>query len=141
MIRVKKFKIKFIYSFRFMSSSLASLLDNLSDEIYNDKCVNCKSHLDYIPANICWSWRRLQHVFSETVLRLPRRLGQRKIVTLKMSSRRLEPMSWRRFEDMSWWRLENIMETKKILGISVSNKSIFHKSIFYNSKANPKCTD
>ena len=55
MMRVKKFKIKFIYSFRFMSSSLASLLDNLSDEIYNDKCVNCKSHLDYIPANICWS--------------------------------------------------------------------------------------
>ena len=27
-----------------------------------------------IPANICWSWRRLQHVFNVTILRLPRRL-------------------------------------------------------------------
>ena len=26
------------------------------------------------PANICWSWRRLQHVFNVTILRLPRRL-------------------------------------------------------------------
>ena len=28
----------------------------------------------YNPVNICWSWRRLQHVFSVTILRLPRRL-------------------------------------------------------------------
>ena len=38
-----------------------------------------------IPANICWSSRRLQHVFSVT-----RRLGRQKIVTLKKSWRRLE---------------------------------------------------
>ena len=67
------------------------------------------------------SWRRLQHVFSVTILRLPRRLGRRKIVKLKTSSKRLEGMSWRSLEDMSWryledmpWRiLEDIMETKK----------------------------
>ena len=32
--------------------------------------------LGTIPANICWSSRRLQHVFSETILRLPRRLAK-----------------------------------------------------------------
>ena len=78
-------------------------------------------------ANICWSSRRLQDVFSITVFPLPRRLedilqdvlktsGRSKNVTLKTSSRRLEEMSWRclddmswrRFEDMSWRRLEHI---------------------------------
>ena len=96
------------------------------------------------------SSRCLQDVFSVTILRLPRRLedvlqrhlknvlktlsrrlGRRKNVTLKTS--------WRHLEDMSWRCLEGIIETNKILGISVSNKSIFHKSISDNSKANPKC--
>ena len=43
-----KYKIKFFYSFRFMSSSLSNLLDNLSDRFYSDKCTDCKSDLDYI---------------------------------------------------------------------------------------------
>ena len=86
--------------------------------------------LRYRPANICWSWRRLQHlswkrlqhVFNVTILRLPRRiedvlktscktswrrLARRKIVTLKTS--------WRRLEDMAWRRLEDNMEKSKIL--------------------------
>ena len=57
------------------------------------------------------SWRRLQHLFSVTILRLPRRLED----VLK-----------------KFWR-------RNLLGISVSNKSIFSKSTFHNSKANPKC--
>ena len=36
----KKYKIKFIDSFRFMSSSLLSLVDNLSYGLYNDKCID-----------------------------------------------------------------------------------------------------
>ena len=40
-------KIKFIDSYRFMSSSLSSLLDNLSEGLHSDKCADCKSHLDY----------------------------------------------------------------------------------------------
>ena len=36
------------------------------------------------------SSRRLQDVFSLTILRLPRRLGRRKIVTLKTSRTRLQ---------------------------------------------------
>ena len=31
-----------------MSSSLSKLLDNLSEGIHNNKCVNCKSNLDYV---------------------------------------------------------------------------------------------
>ena len=41
------YKIKFIDSFRFMSSSL-SKLDSLSEGIHNNKCADCKSNLDYI---------------------------------------------------------------------------------------------
>ena len=52
------------------------------------------------PANICWSSRRLQYVFSVTVFR--------KIVTLKTYWRRLQDMSWRRLEDMSWRSLEDM---------------------------------
>ena len=42
------YKIKFIDSFRFMSSSLSSLVDNLSGGVHSDKCTNCKSCLDYM---------------------------------------------------------------------------------------------
>ena len=42
------FKIKFIDSYRFMSSSLSKLVDNLSEEIHNNKCSDCESNLDYI---------------------------------------------------------------------------------------------
>ena len=42
------YKIKFIDSYRFMSSSLSKLVDNLSEEIHNNKCADCKSCLDYI---------------------------------------------------------------------------------------------
>ena len=41
------YKIKFIDSFRFMSSSLSSLVDNLSG-LHSDKCTDCKSYLDYM---------------------------------------------------------------------------------------------
>ena len=44
----KKYKVNFIDSFRFMSSSISSLVDNLSDGLYNDKCIDSKSYLDYM---------------------------------------------------------------------------------------------
>ena len=42
------YKIKFIDNFRFMSSSLSKLVDNLSEGIHHNKCADCKSNLDYI---------------------------------------------------------------------------------------------
>ena len=40
------YKLKFIDSFRFMSTSLSSLVDNLSEKLHSDKCKDCKSELD-----------------------------------------------------------------------------------------------
>ena len=42
------YKIKFIYSFRFMSSSLSNIVDNLSEGLHNYECTSCKSCLDYM---------------------------------------------------------------------------------------------
>ena len=42
------YEIKFIDSFRFMSSSLSKRVDNLSEGLHNNRCVDCESCLDYI---------------------------------------------------------------------------------------------
>ena len=42
------YKIKFVDSFRFMATSLSKLVDNLTEDIHSDKCVDCKSHLTYM---------------------------------------------------------------------------------------------
>ena len=100
-------------------------------------------------------WKRLQHVFNVTILRLPRRLGRQKIVALKTSWRRLDYMIEDVLktcqEDILKTCLEDVLKTlwrqeKYLLEISVSNKSkcvsnksIFNKSTFDNSRANPKC--
>ena len=42
------YKIKFIDSFRFMSSSESSLVDNLSEGLQSDQCTDCKTYLELI---------------------------------------------------------------------------------------------
>ena len=42
------YKIKFIDSCRFMSTSLSNLVSNLSEGLHNDRCIDCKSCFDYI---------------------------------------------------------------------------------------------
>ena len=42
------YKIKFIDSFRFMSTSLSKLVDDLSEGLHNNRCIDCKSYLDYM---------------------------------------------------------------------------------------------
>ena len=44
----KKYKIKFIDSLRFMSRSLSSLVDNLSDRLHSGIRTDCKPYLDYM---------------------------------------------------------------------------------------------
>ena len=41
------YKIKFIDSFRFMATSLSKLVDNLTEGIHSDKCINCNSDISY----------------------------------------------------------------------------------------------
>ena len=41
-------KIKFYDRYRFMATSLSKLVDNLTEDIHGDKCVDCKSDLNYM---------------------------------------------------------------------------------------------
>ena len=111
------------------------------------------------PANIFWSSTRLQdmssgrlqHVFSITILRLPRHLEDVLKDEKLLRWRRLEDVLKTCLEDVLKTCLEDVLKTlwrqaKYLLGISVSNKSkcvsnksIFNKSTFDNSKVNPKC--
>ena len=45
-------RLKFIDNFRFMSTSLSSLVDNLSEKLHSDKRKDCKSELHYTSVKV-----------------------------------------------------------------------------------------
>ena len=45
--KIIAYKVKFINSFRVMSSLLSSLVDKSSAGLHDDKCKDCNSYLDY----------------------------------------------------------------------------------------------
>ena len=123
-------------------------------------CILLIYYKTNVPANICWSWRRLQHVFSVTILRLPRRLEDILQDVLKTSWKTkncyaedvlktcledvlktlLEDFLKACLEDVLKTYLEDVLktlwkQTKYSQGISVSNKSkcLSNKSIFQKS--------
>ena len=42
------YKRKYIDSYRFMSTSVSNLVSKLSEDLHNDRCIDCKSCLDYM---------------------------------------------------------------------------------------------
>ena len=44
-VKTSTYKMKFIESFRFMSSSLSNLVDNISDGVHNIKCTDSLSSM------------------------------------------------------------------------------------------------
>ena len=46
------YKIKLVDSFRFTSSSLSNVVDNLSEGLHSGKCIDCKSCLNYMSVNV-----------------------------------------------------------------------------------------
>ena len=67
-------------------------------------------------ANIYWSPRRHEHVFSVIIFRLP-------ILFQDVLPIRLQDMSSRRLQDMTRGRLSDVLETNWKESVSVSNKS------------------
>ena len=73
-------------------------------------------------ANICWSWRRRQHVFSVTILRLPRRLEDtlsRRLENVLKTSRKTkncyaEDVFKTCLEDVLRTYLEDVFEANKM---------------------------
>ena len=80
---------KYLRWILFLGKVAGSVLINLL------KFFRTTNYLTAFPANICWYWRRLQHVFSVTILRFPRSLED----VLKTSWRHVLRMSWRYYGD------------------------------------------
>ena len=113
------------------------------------KAMNGKKYfLLSFQANIFWSWRHLQNVFSVTIFRLPRRLEDVLQIRLEDVLEDEKLLSWRRLEDVLKTcledalktRLEDVMkkswrQTKCLLEISLSDesKSVSDKSISHIS--------
>ena len=82
-----------------------------------DSLIKSTQNATLFPANICWSSRRLQNVFSVTVFRLPRRL-ENVLKRLENALEHKKLLRWRRLEtclekvlNKSWRCLEDVLKT------------------------------
>ena len=123
-------------------------LRRLKDDTKKTSLLRCLWGLWDIPANICWSWRRLWQVFSITILHLPSRLED----VLEDEKCYAEDVLKTCLEDVLKTCLEDLLkilwrQPKYLWGISVylsrdnKSKCVSTKSVFHNSKANPQCTN
>ena len=95
-------------------------LRRLKDDTKKTSLLRCLWGLWDIPANICWSWRRLWQVFSITILHLPSRLED----VLEDEKCYAEDVLKTCLEDVLKTCLEDLLkilrrQTKYLLGISV----------------------
>ena len=124
--------------------------------------------LTLAPANICWSSRRLEEVFKTCLQRNNFTSSKTSWGRLEDVLEDEKLLRWRHLQDVLKTCLEDVLKTcledvlktcledvlktyledvfktswrqkKCLMVISVSNKSMFHKSISEKSKANPKC--
>ena len=99
------------------------------------------------------SWRRLQHVFSVKIFRLPRRLQDISQKDLNMSLRRLQDvledeklLRWRCLQDVLNTCLEDVFKTswkQTNLNVHIFDLANLHLTNLLSDKsnANPKCID
>ena len=125
-------------------------------------CIYIKIHANWCQYQTKIIWYKLWYPSKHLlVLKMSSRRLQRNnfkssnVTILLLPSYVLEDkklLHWRRLQDILKICLEEVLkkcledvlktlwrQTKYLLGISVSNKSIFYKSISDISKANPKC--
>ena len=127
------YKIKFIDSLRFMSSSLSKLVDNLSQGIHNNKCADCKSNLDYIKTKNeklileCYNCKqRYRKKFNKELIKIFASTYEfcnndlnKFVLLLRKSVYPCEYMdSWERFSEISLLSKENFYSNLNIEDIS-----------------------
>ena len=100
------YRTKFIDNFRFMSSSLSNLVDNLSEGLNSDKCTDCKSCLDYMTTKddqlIFRCFECKKNYTKDFNKELIKRFANKFILLLRKGLYPYEYMdSWERFDETS----------------------------------------
>ena len=140
--KIIAYKLKFIDSFRFMSTSLSNLVDNLS-KICNKKCIdkNCKSECEFIKLKnnrLQYKWCGCKKIqlkpINELIKKFPNTYGfcnrniNKFILLLRKGVYRCEYMnSWERFNEAA-------LPNKKSFYSELNLENITYKDYAYAQK-------